>query len=165
MSESRVIARNPVDLLSHEHLLLESLLDAYQELDSRQVQQKKELFRRIEHEVSDHIRTEELLLYPTLMKLEDALARELVARALEAHRRIECVLADLRGPGSEPTLDGRGMALLRNYTRWHMEFERKEIYPLASRLPHVTLNQLGLELEMRLFKEGTAQGDDGLETS
>src|SRR5258706_12199210 len=152
MSESRVIARNPVDLLSHEHLLLESLLDAYQELESRQVEEKKKLFRRIEHEVSDHIRTEELLLYPTLMKLDDALARELVARALEAHRRIECVLAELRGPESEPTLDGRGMALLCNYARWHMEFERKKVDPLASRLSLVTLNPLGFELHIRLFK-------------
>ncbi len=152
MSNTRFISRNPVDLLTEENDLLSSLLRAYRDLSPVRGREKVSLLRRIEDEIGRHIGTEEALLYPTILQLKDPQIHERVAEAMAEHRLLEARLAELRrsGSGAETELV---FDVLKSLADRHLAYERKEVLPLASKLPHVTLNQLGLEIEERRTRE------------
>jgi hypothetical protein len=152
MSDTRVVSRNPVDLLMEEHDLLSSLLCAYADLSPTQAREKKCLVRRIEEEIDRHVGTEEALFYPTLLELGDPEIHERVGEAMAEHRMLEARAGDLRraAPGGQTDLV---VDVLKSLADRHLAFEQKEVLPLASRLPRVTLNQLGLEIEERQMRE------------
>jgi hemerythrin-like domain-containing protein len=152
MSDTRVISRSPVDLLTAEHHLFASLLEDYEHLPPMQVSERTELIRRIEEEVDRHIGTEESLFYPTLLELKDPVLHERVAEVLAEHRQMEALIDDLRRshPGAKADLV---LDVLRSLVDRHTAYEQKELFPFASRLPRVTRNQLGLEIEERRWRE------------
>ena len=152
MPDTRVISRNPVDLLREEHDLLSSLLTAYEDLSWAQGSERVSLVRRIEGEIDRHIGLEEALFYPTLLELRDPQIHERVGEAMAEHRMLEARVGDLRraDPGGQTDLV---IDVLKSLADRHLAFELKEILHLASRLPRVTLNQLGLEIEERRMKE------------
>jgi hypothetical protein len=152
MSDTRVISRTPVDLLTEAHDLLSSLLRAYGELSPIQGRERASLLRRIEDEVGRHIGTEEALLYPTILELKDPRIHERVAEAMAEHRLLEARLADLRRAGTDAETE-LAFDVLKSLADRHLAYERKEVLPLASKLPRVTLNQLGLEIEERRTRE------------
>lgn len=152
MSDTRVIARSPVDLLMGEHELLSNLLAVYEDLAPVQVREKAALIRRIDEEIGRHIGTEEALFYPTLLELKDPEIHERVREAVAEHRMLEARAADLRrtGPGAKADLT---MNVLKSLIERHLAYEQAEVLPLASKLERVTLNQLGLEIEERRMRE------------
>ena len=152
MSDTRLISRSPVDLLTEEHQLLSGLLDAVQGLSPAQVREKTALIRRIDEEISRHIGTEEALFYPTLLELKDPGIHERVGEAMAEHRLLEARSGDLRRarPGGQTDLT---LDVLKSLVDRHLEYEQKEVLPLASKLERVTLNQLGLEIEERRMRE------------
>lgn len=152
MTDTRVIARRPTHLLTQEHDLLGSLLEVYQDLSPGQVQERTELFRKIEDEIGRHISTEEALFYPTLLELKDPEIHARVREALADHRALETLVGDLHRVQSESTFELLMKALHARTTR-HLEYEERKIFPFAIRLPKVTLNELGLEIEERQMHE------------
>jgi hemerythrin-like domain-containing protein len=152
MSDSRVISRNPVDLLSQEHEKFASLLAAYRDLAPEQAIEKADLFRRIDEELRHHVGTEELLFYPTLTGLDTPGLRERVGEALQQHRLLEELLTGLRRAEPGVPFD-RAMSDFRIRVERHLDFEEREVFPRASRLPRVTINQLGLEIEERQMRD------------
>lgn len=152
MSDTRILARHPVDLLTQQHDLLTSLLAAYEDLSPAQLRERGDLIRRIEEEVDRHIGTEESLLYPTLLELKDPVLHERVSEVLAEHRQMETLVDDLHRsrPGKAADL---ALDVLRSLVERHTAYEQKDVFPFASRLERVTLNQLGLEIEERRWRE------------
>jgi len=152
MSDTRVISRSPVDLLTEEHQLLASLLSAAEDLSPAQGRENAALLRRIDEEISRHIGTEEALLYPTLLELKNAEIHERVGEAMAEHRMLEARSGDLKraAPGGKADLT---LDVLKSLVDRHLAYEQREILPLASKLERVTLNQLGLEIEERWMRE------------
>ena len=103
-------------------------------------------------EVDRHIGTEESLFYPTLLELRDPVLHERVAEVLAEHRQMEALIDDLRRshPGAKADLV---LDVLRSLVDRHTAYEQKELFTFASRLPRVTRNQLGLEIEERRWRE------------
>lgn len=157
MSDTRVIARRPTHLLMQEHDLLGSLLEIYQDLSPGQVQERADIFRKIEEEIGRHVSIEEALFYPTLLELKDPELHTRVREALADHRALETLVGDLRRVQSETTFDLLMKALHGRVTR-HLEYEERKIFPFAARLPRVAQNELGLEIEERqMHEEGGPQ--------
>jgi hemerythrin-like domain-containing protein len=152
MSDTRVISRNPIDLLMEDHDLLSSLLSAYEDLSPTQSREKISLIRRIQDEIGRHIGTEEALFYPTLLELNDPKIRDYVDEAMAEHRKLESRVDELRrdGPGGQMDLV---VDVLKSLADRHLAYEEKEVFPLASKLPRAALNQLGLEIEERRMRE------------
>lgn len=153
MSDTRLISRSPVTLLTEEHELLGSLLEAYEDLAPEQTAEQVDLLQRIDEEIGRHIGTEEALFYPTLLELRNSLVRERVAEALAEHRAMETAVAKLRDSESGRERDAAVRALRAQALR-HMDFEELEVFPFSLDLPAVTLNQMGLEIEERRTREG-----------
>ena len=164
MGDTSMISHHPTVLLVREHELLGSLLDAYQDLSPGQVREKNDLFRKIQGELRRHVATEETLFYPALLESTDPRIPKPVEEAFSQHRALESLAANLcrMGPGENFDLL---MALLRSKATSHMEFEERNIFPLAWLLPSVSLKQLGLEIEERQMHDGNGPADEGLETS
>jgi hemerythrin-like domain-containing protein len=153
MSDTRLISRSPVNLLTEEHELLSSFLDAYADLSARQTGEQSELLQRIEEEVGRHIGIEESLFYPTLLELKDPRVHERVAEALTEHRVLESLVSTLRN--AEPGPERRSaLSTLRTTATRHMDYEELEVFPFCWGLPGITLNQLGLAIEERRTQEG-----------
>ncbi|MBV8879135.1 MAG: hemerythrin domain-containing protein [Planctomycetaceae bacterium] len=152
MSDTRVISRHPVDLLIEEHELLSSLLTAYEDLSPTQVREKTHLINRIEDEISRHVGTEEALFYPTILELKDPAVHERISEVLAEHRQMETMGGDLRRlqPGASRDL---AVDVLKSLVERHISLEQREIFPQASKLERVTINQLGLEIEERRMRE------------
>jgi len=152
MSDTRAISRSPVDLLTEEQDLLASLLSAYRDLAPIQGREKASLLRRIEDEIGRHIGAEEALLYPALLELKDPKIHERVAEAVAEHGLLEARIADLHraGAGAQTEL---AFDVLKALADRHLSYEREEVLPLTSKLPRVTLKQLGLEIEERRMRE------------
>lgn len=153
MSDTRLISRSPVTLLTEEHELLGSLLEAYDDLAPEQTAEQLDLLQRIDEEIARHIGTEEALFYPTLLELRNPRIRERVAEALAEHRVLESVAMNLRESESGRERDA-AVKSLRNHVLRHMDFEELEVFPFSLDLPAVTLNQMGLEIEERRTREG-----------
>jgi hypothetical protein len=159
MPDTRFISRNPLDLLMEEHDLLSSLLSAHEDLSPAQEREKNGLVRRIQDEIGRHIGIDEALFFPTLLELKEPEIHERVGEALAEHRMLEARLGDLRraAPGGPSDL---AFDVLKSLADRHLAYEQKEVLPLASRLPRVTLHQLGLEIEERRLKENRGQDEE-----
>jgi hemerythrin-like domain-containing protein len=153
MSDTRLISRSPVNLLTEEHELLSGLLDAYADLSSEQTGEQSELLGRIEEELARHIGTEEALFYPTLLELKDPRVHERVTEALTEHRVLESLVSTLRNADSGPERRS-ALSTLRTTATRHMDYEELEVFPFCWGLPGITLNEIGLEIEERRTQEG-----------
>jgi len=153
MSDTRLISRSPIKLLTEDHELLGSLLEAYDDLAPEQTAEQIDLLQRIDEEIARHIGTEEALFYPTLLQLHDPRVRERVAGALAEHRVLESVAMNVREADTTRERDAAVKSLRRHALR-HMDFEELEVFPFCWGLPRVTLNQMGLEIEERRSREG-----------
>jgi len=153
MSDTRLISRSPVNLLTEEHELLSGLLDAYADLSTEQTGEQSELLQRIEEEVARHIGTEESLFYPALLEMKNARVHELVAEALTEHRVLESLVSTLRNAESGPERRS-ALSTLRTTATRHMDYEELEVFPYSWGLFGIMFNQLGLEIEERRTQEG-----------
>lgn len=153
MSDTRVISRSPITLLTEEHELLGSLLEAYDDLAPEQTAEQVDLLQRIDEEISRHIGTEEALFYPSLLELKDPRVRERVSEALAEHRVLEAIAMNLREADSGREREA-ALRSLRIHMYRHMDFEELEVFPFCWGLPIVTQNQIGLEIEERRTREG-----------
>jgi len=150
MSDTKFISRHPVDQLVEQHELLSSLLVVFEDLSPSQRPEREDLLRRIDEEIDRHIGTQEAIFYPTLLELKDPALHDRVREAMTEHRRLESLATDLRHGDANTDLT---VNVLRALVDRHQLYEQEEIFPQAFRLPRVTLNQLGLEIEERRWRE------------
>lgn len=152
MSDTRLIARSPISLLTEEHDLLASLLTAYEDLAPAQIREKRQLTRKIGESINRHIGAEEAIFYPALLELRDPVLRERISEAMAEHRLLEALGVDLdrADPGVAADLI---VNVMRSLVDRHQGFEQREVFPAASRFERPTLNQMGLEIEERRMRE------------
>jgi hemerythrin superfamily protein len=137
-----------VTLLKTDHHTVEALFRRYEALeDTSSYGERRDIVNEVIRELSIHASIEELVLYPSVREAlpeGDSLADE----ALEEHREVKSVLADLDAiDPSDPQYDAEFRGLIRD-VRHHVEEEEREMFPmLASVIPEEELMEMGRKME------------------
>ena len=147
MSDTRVSAKTPMQLLKQDHRTVKELFNEYAKLQPADRDGKEQLFRKINEELTIHSEIEERLFYPAVRDVPTDEARDLVSEAVEEHRIVKTLLEELSDldPGSA-SFEAK-MKVLRETVLHHAEEEEKEMFAQAKQLPKETLENLVIEME------------------
>ena len=147
MSDTRVSAKTPMQILKQDHRTVKELLNEYAKLDAGERGGRDLLFRKINEELTIHSEIEERLFYPAVRTVKTDEAQDLVSEAVEEHRIVKTLLEEMSEltPG-EPSFEAK-MKVLRENVLHHAEEEEKEMFPQAKQLPKDVLESLVIEIE------------------
>jgi len=147
MSDTRVSAKSPMQLLKQDHRTVKELFNEYGKLEPGDRDGRERLFRQINEELTIHSEIEERLFYPAVREIPTDEAHDLVSEAVEEHRIVKTLLEELSDlqPGSPP-FEAK-MKVLRETVLHHAEEEEKEMFVQAKQLPKEELETLLIELE------------------
>jgi iron-sulfur cluster repair protein YtfE (RIC family) len=111
---------------------------------------KREVFRAIKQELEIHVRLEEELFYPAVVRVRSDQARAIVRHGLREHQIVEGLLAELdQMDAADERYDERITTLQENVER-HLRDEEESIFAQAlSHLSEARLEKIGADMEAR----------------
>jgi hemerythrin superfamily protein len=135
-----------LSVLQDDHARVRTLFTRFRETTDRALKTRADLFRRVDLELQVHTRIEEELFYPAAGEREPGLIRQ----AIEEHRSVEKLLAELRDtPVTDHHFDERMRELIRSVER-HVREEEGELFPRAQRqVGSDRLRALGQQMTVR----------------
>jgi hemerythrin superfamily protein len=147
MSETKVSAKTPMQLLKQDHRTVKELFNEYAKLEPADRDAREQLFRKINEELTIHSELEERLFYPAVREVQTDEAQDIVSEAIEEHRIMKTLLEELSDlePG-QPAFEAK-MKVLRDTVLQHVEEEEKEMFAQAKLLPKEVLETLQIEIE------------------
>ena len=147
MSDTKVSAKTPMQLLKQDHRTVKELFAEYGKLQAGDRDGREQLFRKINEELTIHSEIEERLFYPAVREVPTDEAKDLVSEAVEEHHIVKTLLGELSDldPGS-PSFEAK-MTVLRENVLHHAEEEEKEMFPQAKQLSKDVLETLVIEME------------------
>ena len=147
MSETKVSAKTPMQLLKQDHRTVKELFNEYGKLEPADRDGRERLFRQINEELTIHSELEERLFYPAVREVQTDEAQDIVSEAIEEHRIMKTLLEELSDlePG-QPPFESK-MKVLRDTVLQHVEEEEKEMFAQAKLLPKEVLETLQIEIE------------------
>jgi len=147
MSDTRVSARTPMQLLKQDHRTVKELFQEYGKLEPGDRDGKEILFRKINEELTIHSEIEDRIFYPAVRTVKTDEAQDLVSEAIEEHHIVKTLLEELSelDPGSAP-FEAK-MTVLRENVLHHAEEEEKEMFPQAKQIPKDVLETLAIEMQ------------------
>lgn len=147
MSDTRVSAKTPMQILKQDHRTVKELFNEYSRLEAGDRDGRENLFRKINEELTIHTEIEERLFYPAVREVKTDEAQDLVSEAVEEHHIVKTLLEEMSDldPG-EPPFEAK-MKVLRENVLHHAEEEEKEMFPQAKQLPKEVLETLVIEME------------------
>jgi len=149
MSDTRVSAKTPMQLLKQDHRTVKELFNEYSKLQTGDRLGREELFRRINEELTIHSEIEERLFYPAVKEVPTDEAQDLVSEAVEEHHIVKTLLEELSElDAGTPPFEAK-MKVLRENVLHHAEEEEKEMFKLAQKLGKDELEALGEQMEER----------------
>jgi hypothetical protein len=116
---------------------------------AQDVETRRRLLHAIEHRLTTHARIEEDLFYPAVKELATENAEEMVAKALQEHRVVGLVLAELLGVDPADERFEVDMTVLEGLVEHHTEEEEREMFRLAEKLDEAQLEELGDQMAAR----------------
>lgn len=147
MSDTRVSAKTPMQLLKQDHRTVKELFNEYAKLQAGDRLGREELFRRINEELTIHSEIEERLFYPAVKEVPTDEAQDLVSEAVEEHHIVKTLLEELSElEAGSPPFEAK-MKVLRENVLHHAEEEEKEMFPQAKQLSKEVLETLVIEME------------------
>jgi hypothetical protein len=134
---------SPTVMLKAVHEQMKALFVRYDALGLDESRAKSALFGEIEEGLGVHLEIEEVLFYPAVESMKSSLAISVVLKALQAHRQVKALLAEMRAlSGENGSLDEK-MGELKHCVLAHLGVEELEIFPHARALPPEILLDLG----------------------
>ena len=147
MSDTRVSAKTPMQLLKQDHRMVKEMFNEYGKLQPGDRDGREQLFRQINEELTIHSEIEERLFYPAVRQIPTDEAHDLVSEAVEEHRIVKTLLEELSDlDAGSPPFEAK-MKVLRDTVLHHAEEEEKEMFVQAKQLPKEELETLLIELE------------------
>jgi len=135
MSDTRVFAPRATEVLKSDHATVKGLFRDYEKLGGGAVSGKQRLFDRLKKELEVHAAIEEEIFYPAVAELgEEKDAEETVREALEEHKIVRTLLAELSGLGPEDEAFDAKMKVLSENVEHHADEEEDEMFPLFGKL-------------------------------
>lgn len=153
MSDTKVIARSPLDLLTSDHRKLKDLFRRFEKLGGSPSAQRSDLFDEIKEILTLHSRIEEEIFYPAVAEIEDASARELIRSAREEHSVVKRLLDELSDMSAADSRFEPKLKVLAENVEQHADQEEEEIFPYARKLGRARLQELGFLMESRARQE------------
>src|SRR5688572_28924078 len=89
MSDTKVVAKTPMQLLKRDHRIVKDLFAEYEKLGDGDVEEKGQLWQKINEELTIHADIEERLFYPAVREVSTDEAEDLVNEAVEEHRVVK----------------------------------------------------------------------------
>jgi len=131
-------------VLSRDHeRLRRRLQDLSAALAEGDVERKKALFRAFKTELQDHVRLEEEVFYPAVMKLRSAAARLQVKEALEEYQAVDSIVAEIEQMEPDESEYDAKVDGLRASIERHIEDERAMFAEARNHLTDDRLQALG----------------------
>lgn len=147
MSDTKVVAKTPMQLLKQDHRTVKELFAEYARLEDDDGVQKDRLWQQINEELTIHAEIEERLFYPAVRDVKTDEAEDLVNEAVEEHHIVKTLLEEMSGmTAGEDTFDAK-MKVLKESVEHHIEEEEKEMFAQAKKLSRESLESLVIEME------------------
>ena len=150
MSDTKVFAPRATEVLKTDHAKVKGLFRDYEKLGDGAVVGKQKVFDRIKKELDVHAAIEEEIFYPAIAELgEEKEAEETVREALEEHKIVKTLLAELAGLSSEDEAFDAKMKVLSENVEHHADEEEDEMFPLFGKLDKETRDGVSEALRVR----------------
>ena len=141
---------NALELLKQDHRKVKELFD--QAKAAADDKQRKQIFDRIDTELTIHAHIEETLFYPEMQQYEEL--KDMVEEALQEHQEVATLLDEIET--MEPNDDEFPPSLeeLMKTVERHVQEEEDEMFPQVHELcDEATLEKLGQQLESAKGKQ------------
>jgi iron-sulfur cluster repair protein YtfE (RIC family) len=143
MGDTQILPTPPTAILKAAHEQMKELFARYESLSLGVSRAKQGIFHELQEVLRIHLEIEEILFYPAVEGTRSMLAIDVVLKALQAHRHIRELLAELRTQCSgNLSLDAK-MDELRKSVLPHVREEEAIIFPYVRLLPREALLDLG----------------------
>jgi hemerythrin superfamily protein len=147
MSDTKVVAKSPMQLLKRDHKVVKELFAEYEKLGDGDVEEKERLWQQINEELTIHAEIEERLFYPAVREAQSDEAEDLVNEAIEEHRVVKTLLEEMSElEAGDDAFDAK-MKVLRENVEHHADEEEKEMFSQAKKLSKEVLETLVIEME------------------
>jgi len=147
MSDTKVVAKTPMQMLQRDHKIVKELFSQYEKLGDDDLDEKDRLWRQINEELTIHAEIEERLFYPAVRDVRTDEAEDLINEAVEEHRIVKTLLEEMSNAEVGDDVFDAKMKVLRENVLHHAEEEEKEIFPQAKKLSKDALDSLVIEME------------------
>ncbi|HVE42130.1 MAG TPA: hemerythrin domain-containing protein [Planctomycetota bacterium] len=147
MSDTKVVAKTPMQLLKRDHKIVKELFSEYEKVGDGDLDEKDRLWRQINEELTIHAEIEERLFYPAIREVRTDEAEDLVNEAIEEHRIVKTLLEEMSNAEVGDDVFDAKMKVLRENVLHHAAEEEKEMFPQANNLPKDVLDSLVIEME------------------
>ena len=147
MSDTKVVAKTPMQLLKRDHKIVKELFSDYEKLGNGDLEEKDRLWRQINEELTIHTEIEERLFYPAVRDVRTEEAEDLVNEAIEEHRVVKTLLEEMSNAEVGDDVFDAKMKVLRENVLKHAEEEEKDIFAQAKKLSKDVLDSLVIEME------------------
>ena len=133
-----------ISLLKEDHRKVEKL---FKEIEDAPGGKREELFKEINKELTIHAELEEKLFYPKADEARET--HELAIEAVEEHKQMKMVLADLEQADKKTEQWMAGMKVLTEDVLHHVEEEENELFPKIKKevLSDKELSTLGEQMQ------------------
>ncbi|HEX5274529.1 MAG TPA: hemerythrin domain-containing protein [Candidatus Rubrimentiphilum sp.] len=134
-----------IKLLKEDHKKVKALFEEVEELGERASAQRKNLFQKIDKELTLHSKVEETLFYPEFKKrAENSEERDEVLEAYEEHGVVKVMIGELEDLDPKDEKYKPKLTVLKELVLHHVKEEEGELFPMARELfEPEELNRIG----------------------
>jgi hemerythrin superfamily protein len=137
-------------LLKKDHTTVKALFKKFEGAGDRAAQTKQRLFDEIKAELDVHAAVEEEVFYPAMRKVRSKEAQDLVLEAIEEHKVVKTLLAEIEQLTPDDDEFDAKMKVLQENVEHHADEEEKEMFPQAKEhLSEERRAELGEQMESR----------------
>lgn len=116
-------------MLKKDHVEVKGILG--QLVETKEPKKREELFHKLREELVPHMKAEEIIFYPPLMKKKDA--REDAMEGVEEHHVSEMVLKELEKMPKDEEKWGAKMAVFKELVEHHIKDEESKVFKSAEK--------------------------------
>jgi hemerythrin superfamily protein len=134
-----------IKLLKEDHKKVKALFEQVEGLGDRAATQRKNLFQKIDKELTLHSKIEETLFYPEFKKrAENSEERDEVLEAYEEHGVVKVMIGELEDLDPKDEKYKPKLTVLKELVLHHVKEEEGELFPMARELfEPEELNRIG----------------------
>ena len=146
------------ELLKKDHEKVSGIFEKLDKTTENGVKTREELFTRLKTELDLHSQIEEQMLYPMLKEAKET--EEITLEAIEEHKVVKRLLAELEALPKDNEMWGAKLTVLKENVEHHVEEEEGEMFKDARKvLSSEQLEELGTRMqEAKEQKKAQAAG-------
>jgi hemerythrin superfamily protein len=137
-----------ITLLKEDHKKVKALFEEVEGLGDRATTERKNVFQKIDQELTLHSKVEETLFYPEFRKrAESSQEREEVLEAYEEHGMVKVMIGELEDLDPKDETYKPKLAVLKELVMHHVKEEEGELFKMAREIFEPTeLDQIGEQI-------------------